>query len=244
MRPAGARSCAAGCRRSGRAPVREASSPCGIFYTSRFYRLLDGVEPPPLDGGIVGVDLGYLKFGIFAGDSRVFSITLAASPADDDMRRVLHQARLRGRRGGAADGRGVDGARGRRAGLRRARHGESQEHAALAGRGRRAARARLRRRRRRVDPHQPDRRPRLLARLDERLRPGRLPRHARRRPPRAGAAPTTSASSATSCPGTRCSSCRTRTPSRSPRRSCAARTRSRRRIRTARRTRRPSCARC
>jgi 2-polyprenyl-6-methoxyphenol hydroxylase-like FAD-dependent oxidoreductase len=75
----------------GTPPVRQESSPCGIFYTSRFYRLLDGVEPPPLDGGIVGIDLGYLKLGIFAGDSRVFSITLAASPADEEMRRVLHR---------------------------------------------------------------------------------------------------------------------------------------------------------
>lgn len=75
----------------GTRPVRERSSPCGIFYTSRFYRLLDGVEPPPLDGGIVGVDLGYLKLGIFAGDSRVFSITLAASPADAEMRLVMHE---------------------------------------------------------------------------------------------------------------------------------------------------------
>ena len=73
----------------GTKPVREASSPCGIFYTSRFYRLHDGVEPPDLEGGIVGADLGYLKVGIFAGDSRVFSITLAASPTDADMRRVL-----------------------------------------------------------------------------------------------------------------------------------------------------------
>lgn len=71
--------------------VREASSPCGIFYTSRFYRLLDGVDPPALDGGIAGVDLGYLKVGVFAGDSRVFSITLAASPTDDAMRRLLRQ---------------------------------------------------------------------------------------------------------------------------------------------------------
>lgn len=75
----------------GTRPVREKSSSCGIFYTSRFYRLLDGVEPPSRDGGIVGVDLGYLKLGVFAADSRVFSITLAASPTDDDMRRVLHQ---------------------------------------------------------------------------------------------------------------------------------------------------------
>jgi 2-polyprenyl-6-methoxyphenol hydroxylase-like FAD-dependent oxidoreductase len=75
----------------GTRPVREASSPCGIFYTSRFYRLHDGVEQPTFDGGIVGADLGYLKVGIFAGDSRVFSITLAASPTDLEMRRLLHQ---------------------------------------------------------------------------------------------------------------------------------------------------------
>ncbi len=73
----------------GTADVREESSPCGIFYTSRFYRLLDGVEPPSLEGGVIGVDLGYLKVGVFAGDSRVFSITLAASPSDAEMRRVL-----------------------------------------------------------------------------------------------------------------------------------------------------------
>jgi hypothetical protein len=71
--------------------VREESSPCGIFYTSRFYRLRDGVESPDLEGGLVGVDLGYLKFGVFAGDSRVFSITVAASPDDAEMRRVLHR---------------------------------------------------------------------------------------------------------------------------------------------------------
>jgi 2-polyprenyl-6-methoxyphenol hydroxylase-like FAD-dependent oxidoreductase len=75
----------------GSRPVREASSACGIFYTSRFYRLRDGVAPPTREGGIVGVDLGYLKVGIFPGDSRVFSITLAASPTDADMRRVLRR---------------------------------------------------------------------------------------------------------------------------------------------------------
>lgn len=73
----------------GTPPVREESSPCGIYYTSRFYRLLDGAEPPALEGGIVGADLGYLKVGVFAGDSRVFSITLAASPTDTEMRRIL-----------------------------------------------------------------------------------------------------------------------------------------------------------
>ncbi len=75
----------------GTAPVRAESSPCGIFYTSRFYQLRPGVEPPSLDGGLVGVDLGYLKVGIFAGDSRVFSITMAASPQDDPMRSILRR---------------------------------------------------------------------------------------------------------------------------------------------------------
>lgn len=71
--------------------VREVSSDCGIYYTSRFYQLRPGVDHPALNGGIVGVDLGYLKVGVFAGDSRVFSITLAASPADGPMRRILRQ---------------------------------------------------------------------------------------------------------------------------------------------------------
>lgn len=75
----------------GTPPIREASSPCGIFYTSRFYRVREGAVAPQIEGGLVGIDLGYLKVGLFAGDSRVFSITLAASPTDDAMRSVLHQ---------------------------------------------------------------------------------------------------------------------------------------------------------
>jgi len=71
--------------------VRQDSAPCGIFYTSRFYRLRDEAKPPELDGGIVGADLGYLKVGLFPGDSRVFSLTLAADPHDDVMRRILHE---------------------------------------------------------------------------------------------------------------------------------------------------------
>jgi 2-polyprenyl-6-methoxyphenol hydroxylase-like FAD-dependent oxidoreductase len=71
--------------------VKQESEPCGIFYTSRFYRLLDGAEPPSLSGGIVGADLGYLKVGLFPGDSRIFSLTLAADPHDDEMRAILHQ---------------------------------------------------------------------------------------------------------------------------------------------------------
>jgi len=66
----------------------EESEPCGIFYSSRFYRLRDGVEPPGTEGGM-GQDLGYLKIGIFPGEARIFSLTLAASPHDDVLRSVL-----------------------------------------------------------------------------------------------------------------------------------------------------------
>ncbi len=69
--------------------MREESSPCGIFYSSRFYKLRDGVETPVVEGGAMGADLGYLKYGIFPGDARIFSITLAASPEDAPMRAVL-----------------------------------------------------------------------------------------------------------------------------------------------------------
>ena len=68
--------------------------PCGIFYTSRFYRLEDGADYPLLDGraslagGVAGVDLGYLKAGIFRSDNRTFSITLAADPDDEPLRVV------------------------------------------------------------------------------------------------------------------------------------------------------------
>jgi 2-polyprenyl-6-methoxyphenol hydroxylase-like FAD-dependent oxidoreductase len=72
----------------GAAPLRVESEPCGIFYTSRFYRLREGAEMPNMDGPM-GADLGFLKYGIFPGDSRIFSITLAASTADDPLRAVI-----------------------------------------------------------------------------------------------------------------------------------------------------------
>jgi 2-polyprenyl-6-methoxyphenol hydroxylase-like FAD-dependent oxidoreductase len=67
---------------------REDSEPCGIFYSSRFYKLREGASPPPLAMGM-GQDLGYMKIGIFPGDARIFSITLAASPDDDVLRALL-----------------------------------------------------------------------------------------------------------------------------------------------------------
>jgi 2-polyprenyl-6-methoxyphenol hydroxylase-like FAD-dependent oxidoreductase len=64
------------------------SAPCGIFYSSRFYQLQGGVAPPAALG-LIAADLGYLKYAIFPGDSRIFSLTLAASPDDAPLRAVM-----------------------------------------------------------------------------------------------------------------------------------------------------------
>jgi 2-polyprenyl-6-methoxyphenol hydroxylase-like FAD-dependent oxidoreductase len=69
----------------------EVSEPCGVFYCSRFYRLRDGVAPPERETTI-GADLGYLKFAIFHGDARIFSITFAAPPEDKPLRALLREA--------------------------------------------------------------------------------------------------------------------------------------------------------
>jgi 2-polyprenyl-6-methoxyphenol hydroxylase-like FAD-dependent oxidoreductase len=74
----------------GASALRVERESCGIFYASRFYRLHAGVEAPPMDGPM-GADLGYLKYGIFPGDNRVFSITLAASPDDEALRAAMRE---------------------------------------------------------------------------------------------------------------------------------------------------------
>ena len=81
----------------GARPAEQESSPCGIFYTSRFYQPHDAAEYPEVDGrkstsgGVQGVDLGYLKVGLFRADNRTFSITLAADPEDKAMRAVAQE---------------------------------------------------------------------------------------------------------------------------------------------------------
>lgn len=74
----------------GAAAVDEESEDCGIFYCSRFYRLRPGAAPPA-NQGVVGADLGYMKFGIFPGDGGIFSITLAAPVDDAPMRALLRE---------------------------------------------------------------------------------------------------------------------------------------------------------
>lgn len=68
--------------------VHEEVDDTGIVYFSRFYRLNDGAEYPPRTGPIGG-DLGYLKYGVFVGDNRSFSVTLATPTDDDHLRKVL-----------------------------------------------------------------------------------------------------------------------------------------------------------
>ena len=72
----------------GAGDVPELTDESGIVYFSRFYRLLPGHQLPPRTGPIGG-DLGYLKYGVFAGDNGTFSLTLAAATDDAVMRRLL-----------------------------------------------------------------------------------------------------------------------------------------------------------
>ncbi len=67
------------------------SEDTGIVYLSRFYRLLDGAELPDSDGPIGG-DLGYLKYAVFQGDNRTFSVTFAVATHDDELRSSLIDA--------------------------------------------------------------------------------------------------------------------------------------------------------
>lgn len=68
--------------------VTEETEDTGIIYLSRFFQLLDGAEPPSQVGPIGG-DLGYLKYGVFPGDNRTFSITLAVHTDDTELRTML-----------------------------------------------------------------------------------------------------------------------------------------------------------
>jgi 2-polyprenyl-6-methoxyphenol hydroxylase-like FAD-dependent oxidoreductase len=69
-------------------PVADEVDDTGIVYFSRFYRLLDDAEYPPRTGPIGG-DLGYLKYGVFVGDNRTFSVTLATPTDDTELRKRL-----------------------------------------------------------------------------------------------------------------------------------------------------------
>lgn len=69
-------------------PICEDVDDTGIVYFSRFYRLCEGSDYPPRAGPIGG-DLGYLKYGVFVGDNRTFSVTLATPTEDEELRKEL-----------------------------------------------------------------------------------------------------------------------------------------------------------
>lgn len=68
--------------------IEEEEEDTGIVYFSRFYHLRDDAVPPDQTGPIGG-DLGYLKYAIFQGDNRTFSITFAVRTTDDTLRARL-----------------------------------------------------------------------------------------------------------------------------------------------------------
>ncbi|MCU1392508.1 MAG: putative epoxidase [Ilumatobacteraceae bacterium] len=73
--------------------VAEEVEDTGIVYFSRFYRLREGMDYPPR-GGAIGGDLGYLKYAVFVGDNRTFSVTLAVSTEDVELRRSFGVAAI------------------------------------------------------------------------------------------------------------------------------------------------------
>lgn len=72
----------------GAASIPEEVEDTGIVYFSRFYKLRFGHEYPPR-GGAIGGDLGYAKYGVFVGDNRTFSVTLACPTEDGVLRKMF-----------------------------------------------------------------------------------------------------------------------------------------------------------
>jgi 2-polyprenyl-6-methoxyphenol hydroxylase-like FAD-dependent oxidoreductase len=73
--------------------VPEEKHDTGFAYLSRFYRLLDGGAEPDRQA-FNGGSLGYLGYGIFRGDNRTFSVTLAVGTHDEEMRSASDTARF------------------------------------------------------------------------------------------------------------------------------------------------------
>ena len=68
------------------AMVAEESEDCGILYYTRHYRLLPDVDEPPRSAAPGTGDLGFIKYGLFPGDNRCFSITLAVPEIETELR--------------------------------------------------------------------------------------------------------------------------------------------------------------
>jgi 2-polyprenyl-6-methoxyphenol hydroxylase-like FAD-dependent oxidoreductase len=75
-------------RESG-ATIPEESEDCGILYFTRHYRLNPGLSEPERGDDPVTGDLEYLKFGVFPGDNRCFSITLCVPEIEEELRKTI-----------------------------------------------------------------------------------------------------------------------------------------------------------
>ncbi len=75
-------------RESG-ARMREETSPAGIVYFTRHYRLLPGEGDPPRGGAPSVGDLDYIKYGVFRADNGWFSLTLAVPETETGLQRHI-----------------------------------------------------------------------------------------------------------------------------------------------------------
>lgn len=64
-------------------------APTGIIYYTRHYRLRPGQSEPQRSEAPATGDLGYLKFGIFPADNDHYSITLAVSEEEEELRKAV-----------------------------------------------------------------------------------------------------------------------------------------------------------
>jgi 2-polyprenyl-6-methoxyphenol hydroxylase-like FAD-dependent oxidoreductase len=75
--------------REARATIPEETEDCGILYFTRHYRLNAGVGEPERGKAPMTGDLEYLKFGVFPGDNRCFSITLCVPEIEEELRKKI-----------------------------------------------------------------------------------------------------------------------------------------------------------
>jgi 2-polyprenyl-6-methoxyphenol hydroxylase-like FAD-dependent oxidoreductase len=76
------------------AAVGEECEDCGILYYTRHYRLLPGLDEPPRSKAPGTGDLGFIKYGLFPGDNRCFSITLAVPEVEMELRQNVVRPEL------------------------------------------------------------------------------------------------------------------------------------------------------
>ena len=72
---------------------REEKHDTDMAYLSRFYRLLPGVVEPDKQA-FNGGTTGYLGYGVFRGDNRTFSVTIAVGTDDAELRELIDADRF------------------------------------------------------------------------------------------------------------------------------------------------------